>query len=126
MGKTLGLIALGAVGAKVAECAAAMGMTVLGYDPYISDEMKADLLGTCEIVSDEDELYKRSDYISLHLPYNKDTKGKINSATIAKMKDGVRIINIARGELVNDADIKAALESGKVARYVTDFPIAIS
>ncbi len=122
MGKTLGLIALGAVGAKVAECAAAMGMTVLGYDPYISDEMKADLLGTCEIVSDEDELYKRSDYISLHLPYNKDTKGKINSATIAKMKDGVRIINIARGELVNDADIKAALESGKVARYVTDFP----
>jgi D-3-phosphoglycerate dehydrogenase len=122
MGKTLGLLALGAVGAKVAVCAAAMGMTVIGYDPYISASMKEELLGVCEIVSDEDEIYRRSDYISLHQPYNKETKHKINSATIAKMKDGVRIINIARGELVNDADIKAALESGKVSRYVTDFP----
>jgi D-3-phosphoglycerate dehydrogenase len=121
-GKTLGLIGLGAVGAKVASCASALGMVVIAYDPFVSDEVKAELLGTCEIVNDEAELFKRADYISLHLPYNKDTKGKICSSTIAMMKDGVRIINIARGELVCDADIKAALESGKVARYVTDFP----
>jgi D-3-phosphoglycerate dehydrogenase len=122
MGKTLGLFALGAVGAKVAAGANALGMTVIGYDKYATDAMKADLRGICEIVDSEEELYGRSDYISLHMPYNSETKHKICAETIAKMKDGVRIINIARGELVCDSDMKAALESGKVARYVTDFP----
>ncbi len=122
MGKTLGLIGLGNVGAKVAKAAAALGMTVLGYDPYLSDALRQQLLGTAEIVSDLNDLYARSDYISLHLPYTKDTANTICAETIGKMKDGVRIINIARGELVADADMEAALAAGKVARYVTDFP----
>ena len=122
MGKTLGLIGLGNVGAKVAKAAAALGMRVLGYDPFLSDALRQSLLGTAEIVNDLDVLYAESDYISLHLPYNKDTANTICAATIAKMKAGARIINIARGELVNDADMAAALAEGKIARYVTDFP----
>jgi len=122
MGKTLGLIGLGNVGAKVAHAAASLGMTVLGYDPYLSDNLRQQLAGTAEIVTDLNDLYARSDYISLHLPYTKETANTICAATIAKMKDGVRIINIARGELVSDTDIAEALKNGKVARYVTDFP----
>lgn len=122
MGKTLGLIGLGNVGAKVASAAAALGMTVLGYDPYLSDALRQQLKGIAEIVETTDELYERSDYISLHLPYTKDTAKTINSDTIAKMKDGARVINIARGELVCDGAMAEALKSGKIARYVTDFP----
>ena len=122
MGKTLGLIGLGNVGAKVANAAAALGMKVLGYDPYLSDALRQQLAGVAEMVDDLKELYVRSDYISLHLPYTKDTANTINKDTIALMKDGVRIINIARGELVSDGDMAEALASGKVARYVTDFP----
>ena len=122
MGKTLGLIGLGNVGAKVANAAAALGMKVLGYDPYLSDALRRQLAGVAEIVDALDELYARSDYISLHLPYTKDTAGTICAASLAKMKDGVRIVNIARGELVDDGDMAEALASGKAARYVTDFP----
>ena len=122
MGKTLGLIGLGNVGGKVAKAAADLGMRVLGYDPYLSDALRRQLAGVAEIVEDLDVLYADSDYISLHLPYTKDTADTICDATIAKMKDGVRIINIARGELVCDDEMAAALASGKVARYVTDFP----
>lgn len=122
LGKTLGLIGLGNVGGKVAQAAAALGMKVLGYDPYLSDALRAQLAGVAEIVSDLDALYARSDYISLHLPFTKDTAGTICRDTIGKMKDGVRIINIARGELVADGDMAEALASGKVKRYITDFP----
>ncbi|MBR3557141.1 MAG: 3-phosphoglycerate dehydrogenase [Oscillospiraceae bacterium] len=122
MGKTLGLIGLGNVGAKVANAASALGMKVLGYDPYLSDALRQQLAGIAEIVDDLDALYAAGDYISLHLPYTKDTADTICKASMAKMKDGVRIINIARGELVNDAEMAEALASGKVARYVTDFP----
>lgn len=122
MGKTLGLIGLGNVGAKVAGAAAALGMRVLGYDPFLSDALRQQLQGTAELVADLDTLYEESDYISLHLPYTPDTANTICAATLAKMKDGVRIINIARGELVADGDMAQALQQGKVARYVTDFP----
>ena len=122
LGKTLGLIGLGNVGAKVANAAHALGMRVLGYDPFLSDALRQSLAGIAEIVDDMDVLYAESDYISLHLPYNKHTANTICDATIAKMKAGARIINIARGELVNDADMEKALADGRIARYVTDFP----
>ena len=122
MGKTLGLIGLGAIGAKVAKAAKALGMTVYGYDPFLSDALKADLEGYVTIVATLDEIYAAADYISLHVPCNDSTKNTVCATSIAKMKDGVRIVNIARGELVNDDDILAALETGKVAAYVTDFP----
>ena len=122
MGKTLGLLGLGAVGAKVAKAAHALGMTVLGCDPFLSDALKQELKGIVELVPDQATLFSRSQYLSLHLPLNNDTKNTIRGETIALMPDGVRIINIARGELVCDGDMAAALKSGKVARYVTDFP----
>lgn len=122
MGKTLGLLGLGAVGAKVAKAAHSLGMTVLGCDPFLSDALKQELTGIVEMVPDQAALFARSEYLSLHLPLNADTKNTVRAETIALMPDGVRIINIARGELVCDADMAAALKSGKVSRYVTDFP----
>ena len=122
MSKTLGLLGLGAVGAKVAKAAHALGMTVLGCDPFLSDALKQELKGIVELVPDQASLFPRCDYLSLHLPLNGETKDTIRQETIALMPDGVRIINIARGELVCDGDMAAALKSGKVARYVTDFP----
>ena len=122
MGKALGLIGLGAIGAKVAKAAKALGMTVYGYDPFLPDALKAELDGYVTIVATLDEIYAASDYISLHVPCNDSTKNTVCAESIAKMKDGVRIVNIARGELVNDDDILAALDTGKVAAYVTDFP----
>lgn len=122
MGKTLGLIGLGAIGAKVARAAHSLGMTVYGYDPFLSDALKAELEGFVTIVPSLDDIYAVADYISLHVPCNDSTKNTVCAESIAKMKDGVRIVNIARGELVNDDDILAALNSGKVAAYVTDFP----
>lgn len=122
MGKTLGLLGLGAVGAKVAKAAHGMGMNVLGYDPFLSDALRAELSGIVEMVSSQEELFSRSEYLSLHLPLNDSTKNTVCAKTIAMMPDGVKIINIARGELVNDADMAEALKSGKAARYVTDFP----
>ncbi len=122
LGKTLGLLGLGAVGAKVAKAAHSLGMTVLGCDPFLSDALKQELSGIVEMVPDQAALFARSEYLSLHLPLNSETKNTIRAETIAMMPDGVRIINIARGELVCDADMAAALQSGKVARYVTDFP----
>ena len=121
-GKTLGIVGLGAIGAKVAQDAHALGMKVIGYDPFISDSVKMALSGKAKLVTDMSEVFKTSDYITLHLPYMDSTKNTINAETIALMKDGVKIINLARGELVKDDDIIAALESGKVGRYVTDFP----
>jgi D-3-phosphoglycerate dehydrogenase len=115
MGKTLGVIGLGAIGRLVAEAARGLGMTIVGYDPFVKE------LEGVELV-DLDTLYAKSDYITLHVPQTAETKGMINAQSIAKMKDGVRILNLARGTLVNNADILSALDAGKVACYVTDFP----
>ncbi len=122
LGKTLGIIGLGAIGVKVANTALSLGMKVVGYDPFLSVNAALGLKPNVQIVKTLDEIYAKSDYITLHLPYNKDTKDTINTETLAKMKDGVRILNFARGELVNSEAIIAALESGKAAAYITDFP----
>ncbi len=123
LGKTLGVVGMGAIGALVADGAKALGMKVIGYDPFLSDEKKAELKAAGIAVTAElDEIFAASDYITLHLPLNDGTRGLINAASFAKMKDGVRILNFARGELVDSADMIAALESGKAAAYVTDFP----
>ena len=124
LGKTLGIIGLGAVGAKVAKAANALGMDILGYDPYLPEEVGKELSGFVKIYDDMNEVFKNSDYISLHLPYLPSTKDTINADTLAVMRDGVRILNLARGELVNDDDMLAAISSGKVKAYVTDFPNA--
>lgn len=116
LGKTLGVIGLGAIGALVAEGAKALGMSVIGYDPFVTEK------DGIAIASDLAEIYAKSDYISLHSPLNDSTRGMINAETLAAMKDGVRILNFARGELVDSDAILAALESGKAAAYVTDFP----
>lgn len=122
MGKTLGVVGLGAIGVLVANAAIALGMKVIGYDPFLSVKAAWGLAPSVTNAKSLNELYAASDYITVHVPCNAETKGSINAQTIASMKDGVRILNFARGELVNDADILAALESGKVACYVTDFP----
>ena len=121
-GKTLGVVGLGAIGVMVANAAAGLGMKIVGYDPFLSVKNALNLTPGAEIVATLDELYGKADYISLHLPMNADTKGSVNAAAFAAMKDGVRIVNLARGELVDTAALKDALESGKCAAYVTDFP----
>ena len=121
-GKALGVIGLGAIGAKIASTATHLGLDVYGYDPYLSVDSAWSLSSHVIHAQTMDEIFAKCDYITLHIPYIPATKHTINAETIAKMKDGVRIINLARGELVNDDDILAALESGKVAKYVTDFP----
>ncbi len=122
-GKTLGVVGMGAIGALVADSAAALGMSIIGFDPFLSDAAKANFEAKgYKITADLDDIFVNSDYITLHLPFNDSTKGTINADTIAKMKDGVRIINFARGELVDSPALISALDSGKVAAYVTDFP----
>ena len=121
-GKTIGVVGLGAIGVMVANAANALGMTVYGYDPYLSVKSAWNLTHNAVHIYDINEIFEKCDYITVHVPLTDDTRGLINKDTIAKMKDGVRILDFARGELVNTDDIKAALESGKVAAYVTDFP----
>lgn len=122
-GKTLGVVGMGAIGALVAEGAKALGMSIIGYDPFLSEEKAAQFKAEGIAVTAElDDIFKKSDYITLHLPLNDGTRGMINAEAFAKMKDGVRILNFARGELVASSDMVAALESGKAAAYVTDFP----
>ena len=123
-GKTLGVIGLGAVGAQLANTAVSLGMDVYGYDPFLTVDAAWRLSRSVHHATAEKELYEKCDYISVHIPYNKDTKGQFNASVFAEMKDGVRVINLARGELFNNADLVAALESGKIASYVTDFPNA--
>lgn len=120
--KTLGVIGLGAIGALVANAALSLGMEVYGYDPFLSVDTALRLDRHVHVVKDVAELYRVSDYVTIHVPYTPDTRHTINADTIAQMKDGVRVVNLARGELVDDGAMMAALESGKVARYVTDFP----
>ncbi|MBO7253882.1 MAG: 3-phosphoglycerate dehydrogenase [Clostridia bacterium] len=121
-GKTLGIIGLGAIGGMVANAALALGMNVLGCDPYMTVDAAWRLDIDVKKAETFEDVYAESDYISIHVPATPQTKGMINAQTIAGMKDGVRIINLSRADLVNVEDMKAALESGKVARYVTDFP----
>ena len=129
-GKTLGIIGLGAIGGPLATAATHLGMEVLGCDPYISVEAAWDISRSVRKVDTREEIFKNADIISVHTPLidNPDpkigTKYMINKDTIAMMKDGVIILNFARDALVNDDDLEAALKSGKVRRYVTDFPNA--
>ena len=123
-GKTLGIVGLGAIGYKLANAAVELGMEVYGYDPYLSVESAWRLSSKVKYAESIESIYRQSDYISLHVPATDSTLGMVNAASIAQMKDGVKIINMSRAELVNDKEIAAALESGKVSTYVTDFPNA--
>ena len=120
--KTLGVIGLGAIGALVCNIALDLGMDVYGYDPFLSVDAALRLDRHVHVVKDVNELYRVSDYVTIHVPYNNSTKDFINAEAISKMKGQVRILNLARGGLVNDEDMIQALESGRVAKYVTDFP----
>ncbi|MBQ8352884.1 MAG: phosphoglycerate dehydrogenase [Clostridia bacterium] len=121
-GKTLGVIGLGAIGGSVANAATALGMNVIGYDPYITPKAAWSLAPSVKQASGYDEIFKKSDYITLHVPATEQTKNMISEKTISQMKKGVKILNLSRAELVCADDIKAALASGKVGKYVTDFP----
>lgn len=121
-GKTLGIIGLGAIGRKVAVAAAALGMKIVGYDPFLSPAAAKELPEGTEIVSSPEDIYPLADYITLHVPLTDATRQMINADSVAKMRDGVVILNMARGELVNVADVKAAIASKKIRKYVVDFP----
>ena len=121
-GKTLGVIGLGAIGGLVANAAVDLGMKVVGCDPFLSVDAAWAIDSRVEKAATFEDVFKAADYVTLHVPATKDTKGMICENSLAIMKDGVRIINLARADLVNAADVKAGLESGKVAAYVTDFP----
>ena len=121
-GKSLGVIGLGAIGVLVANAANALGMQVYGYDPYLSVNAAWNLTHNAIHAMDLKDIFENCDYITIHVPLTPDTKGFINKESIAMMKDNVRILNFARGDLVNSADLLAALEDGKIASYVTDFP----
>ncbi len=122
LGKTLGVIGLGAIGAMVANAAIDLGMTVIGYDPFISVKNAWMINNRVKFTSDLNVIFSQCDYITVHVPLTPDTKNMFNKDTLAKCKDGVVVINNARGDLVVSADMVAAVESGKVSRYITDFP----
>lgn len=121
-GKTLGVIGLGAIGRLVAEAAVDLGMKVIGYDPFLPAD--AELKAGITLNNNLDEIFPVADYITLHVPLTPETKGIICADTIAMMKDTVRVLNFARGDLADSADIVEALENGNMAAYVTDFPSA--
>ena len=121
-GKTLGVIGLGAIGGIVANVAVRLGMNVVGCDPFMSVEAAWNINHNVVKAATFDEVFKVADYVTLHVPATAETKGMICERSLALMKDGVRIVNLARADLVNTADIKAAIASGKVASYVVDFP----
>ncbi len=121
-GKTLGVIGLGAIGVLVANDALSLGMDVLGYDPYLSVDRAITVSPKVKHVNSVEEIFAQCDLITIHVPLTADTKDMVNKESIASMKDGVRIFNFSRGGLVNSKDIKEAVQSGKVAGYVIDFP----
>lgn len=127
-GKKLGVIGLGAIGVLVCNAASALGMEVYGCDPYLSVNNALNLSRSVHLVKDRADIYAECDFITIHVPLLDDTKGMINEEAISQMKDGVVILNFARDILVNEADLTKALESGKVAKYVTDFanPTAVN
>ncbi len=120
--KTLGVIGLGAIGALVCNIALDLGMDVCGYDPYLSVDAALRLDRHVHVMKDVNELYRVSDYVTIHIPYTSQNRDFIDAQAISKMKGGVRILNLARGPLVNDDDMIEALNTGRVAKYVTDFP----
>ncbi len=122
MGKTIGLVGLGAIGVLVANAAEALGMKVIGYDPYISVESAWGLSKNVIRASGLESMFTQSDYLSLHVPLTENTRGFINKEKISMMKRGTRILNFARGGLVNNTDLIQALQEGRVSSYVTDFP----
>lgn len=122
VGKTLGVIGLGAIGGMVANAMNALGMNVIGCDPYITPRAAWSLAPSVKQAGSYDEIFRTCDYVTLHVPATEQTKGMINEKSLSLMKDGVKIINLARADLVNAADLKKALASGKVGKYVTDFP----
>ena len=121
-GKTLGVIGLGAIGSRVANCAIELGMEVYGYDPYISIEAAWNLSSQVHHCVNLNDMLPLCDYITIHVPYLPTTKDTINAQTLALCKDGVKILNYARGELVNTAALLEAMDTGKVSGYMTDFP----
>ncbi len=121
-GKTLGVIGLGAIGAMVANSALELGMSVIGYDPYLSVDSAWELSSSIQKATGLETLLSQVDYISIHVPLLDSTKDMFNSKTFAMMRDGVKIMNFARGGLVNNSDIKEAIANGKVSYYITDFP----
>lgn len=121
-GKTLGVIGLGAIGALVANDALDLDMDVIGFDPFISVNTAWNLSRNVQRAMTIEQLFANSDYITVHVPFTEETKGMFNQETFDIMKPGVHIFNFSRGELVNETDMEAALESGKVGKYITDFP----
>lgn len=121
LGKTLGVVGLGAIGVLVGNNAVRLGMNVLGYDPFISIDSAWKLNHNITKIEGLDELFERSDYITLHAPLTDGTRHTVNRQTIAKMKDGIKIINLSRGELCDNAAIVEAVKSGKIGAYITDF-----
>lgn len=120
-GKTLGVIGLGAIGILVANCAVSLGMKVMGFDPFMSVDNALHLNPAVELMKSNEDVMTGCDYLTIHVPLTPDTKNLVNAEMIAKMKNGVRILNFSRDGLVNSAAILDALKSGKVAKYVTDF-----
>lgn len=121
-GKKLGIIGLGAIGVKVANAAVGLGMEVIGYDPYLSVNAALSMSRSVKVVTNVDDIYAECDFITVHVPLLDSTKYMINKDAIAKMKDGVVILNFARDLLANEADVLEAIEAGKVRKYVSDFP----
>lgn len=122
LGKTLGVVGLGAVGGKVANAAIHLGMRVIGYDPYLSDEARSHLEEDIQIVTNLEDLYPECDFITLHLPLLDSTKKMINADVFAKLKQGVVLLNFSRDALVDEEAMLTVLEQGKIGKYVTDFP----
>ncbi len=122
LGKKLGVIGLGAIGGMVANAASELGMEVMGCDPYLTVEAAWNISRSVRKMATFDDIFKNADYITLHVPATAETKNMINADTLAMMRDGVKIINLSRADLVDAEAIKAAIESGKVSSYVTDFP----
>lgn len=122
LGKSLGVIGLGAIGIQVANLALKFGMDVYGYDPYISIDAAWNLSRSVKHAKTLEDIYKNCDYITVHVPLTNDTKNLINEEAIQQMRDGVHLLNFARGGLIDDTSVVAAMECGKVATYVTDFP----
>ena len=121
-GKTLGVIGLGAIGVLVANAAESLGMNVIGHDPFLSVKAAHSLSNTIDIADSLKDLYPQCDYITIHVPVMDSTKAMINAEAFAQMKDGVVFLNFARDKLVNDSDLLSAIDSGKVKKYITDFP----